>query len=88
MTCCCFTTFTRLKTKTLIHLFNGGGGLKPVPTSLHLITQVVPLLLQNSGPLLDGSLVVSVLSGQILPSSQNSLVQRLLSLDLCLEQLK
>lgn len=71
-----------------VYLFDGGGSLQSVSASRHLVRQVAPLLLQGSDPLLDVSLVdLTLLRQQILTSTQNSLVQRLLGLELRLQRL-
>lgn len=70
------------------NLFNGGCGLQSAAASCCLVRQVVPLLPQGTDPLLDGSLVrLTLLGQQVLTSTQNPLVQRLLGLKLRLQNL-
>lgn len=77
-----------MKSCFLVYLFYGGGGLQSVAASRRLVGQVAPLLLQGADPLLYGSLVDLTLFGQqILTSTQNSLIQRLLGLKLRLQNL-
>ena len=72
----------------LVYLFDRGGGLQSVAASRRLVLQVAPLLLQGPDPLVDGSLVRLILFGQqILTSTQDPLVQRLLGLELRLQHL-
>lgn len=83
-----FTLSSPVRWSFLVYLFDGGSGLQSVATCHRLFRQVAPLLLQGPDPLLDGSLVELILFGQqVLTSTQNPLVQRLLGLKLRLQHL-
>lgn len=70
------------------HLLDGGGRLQSVTSARRLRAQVGPLLPQSPDPLLSGSLVDLILFGQqVLTSTQDPPVHRLLGLNLCLQNL-